>query len=1219
MIRTLNRGHVLAAVIACTVSGQSWADDQPHHCDADNADHCRLPEQHGKLIANSVVRETGAPPVNTELHGVAPNDAGDCKATAPIPAPAFRISVDGVPLDESTGMDSTDAQRCADLALAHADIQIRYDSGEQTPWLNAHATPNAVIAGQAVRFATYSNYAAWIDKAELRIFASDRTPNQQPLVVVPVAINAIASWTPPAQTFDTYAYVLRVYAKDGKFDETRAKPLKVLRNLPATQEPIDDVLAGYGENSLTLHNIAVKGGAVTASGTQIQAGDIVQFMGGEIPVDKAGKFAARQILPPGPHTVVVTVRDTKGNESRFTRNLTIADHDWFYIGLADLTLGHNSTSGPIQLVTGDAGKHYDDTISVDGRLAFYLKGMIKGEYLLTAAADTREQPFKDLFSNFASKDPRYLLRRLDAERYYPVYGDDSTTLDDAPTQGKFFVKVERGDSQVMWGNFQTSLTGTEFVQYNRGLYGAHVKLVSPDTTAYGEKRGSVEGFVADPGSLPGRDEFRGTGGSLYYLRRQEVTQGSERAWIEVRDKDTGLVLQTRYLTPGQDYDVNYLQGRVLLREALGSTADGGTLIRDGALSGQFAYLVISYEYTPGLESLNDLVSGGRAQYWVNDQVGVGVTDYRQDSTGMWQRLNGADLTLRYKPGTYLKIEGAHSAGPGSGSNLSQDGGYNFSGLAAGDGTANAKRIEVASDFSELDPDWKGRAKAYKQDRGAGFSGPGQITGSEDFAQQGAAIDWSVTEATTLTVKADELNAETRRVRAAEVDAHHQLNRNWAVAAGIKNDDRQSDVVSASPLLDQNGNRTDVIVRGEYQPDTGKDRKPDWSAYSYLQGTAARSGSRADNDRIGLGGTRQISKRASLSSEASGGDGGFGALARGDYQVDDNSSLYLNYALDTDRTDTGYRGRQGLLSAGGRNRYSDSVSVFGEERLQHGEGPSGLTHAYGIDLTPNERWNYGLTGEVGTLSDPVIGDMDRKALGTSIGYHRDETKFASNLEYRTEQATIDNRRTWLMRNTLGYQVDPEWRFLGRLNFSFSHSSAGAFYDGNYVEFVSGYAYRPIDNDKWNTLLKYTYFLNLPSPGQLTPSDSIADYAQRSHVLSADSIYDIRPWVSIGGKYGLRLGELRDTRSGGDWQSSLAQLAILRADFHWVHNWDIVVEGRVLDLRAAEDRRTGMLLGVYRHVTDHVKIGIGYNFTDFSDDLTDLSYRSEGWFVNVMGKF
>jgi hypothetical protein len=32
---------------------------------------------------------------------------------------------------------------------------------------------------------------------------------------------------------------------------------------------------------------------------------------------------------------------------------------------------------------------------------------------------------------------------------------------------------------------------------------------------------------------------------------------------------------------------------------------------------------------------------------------------------------------------------------------------------------------------------------------------------------------------------------------------------------------------------------------------------------------------------------------------------------------------------------------------------------------------------------------------------------------------------------------------------------------------------------------------------------------------------------------------------------------------------------------------------------------------------VKVGVGYNFTDFPEDLTDLSFRSEGAFVNLIG--
>ena len=40
-------------------------------------------------------------------------------------------------------------------------------------------------------------------------------------------------------------------------------------------------------------------------------------------------------------------------------------------------------------------------------------------------------------------------------------------------------------------------------------------------------------------------------------------------------------------------------------------------------------------------------------------------------------------------------------------------------------------------------------------------------------------------------------------------------------------------------------------------------------------------------------------------------------------------------------------------------------------------------------------------------------------------------------------------------------------------------------------------------------------------------------------------------------------------------------------------------------------------MYRYVGKHLKVGAGYNFTDFSDDLTDLSYDHQGAFLNVIG--
>jgi len=50
---------------------------------------------------------------------------------------------------------------------------------------------------------------------------------------------------------------------------------------------------------------------------------------------------------------------------------------------------------------------------------------------------------------------------------------------------------------------------------------------------------------------------------------------------------------------------------------------------------------------------------------------------------------------------------------------------------------------------------------------------------------------------------------------------------------------------------------------------------------------------------------------------------------------------------------------------------------------------------------------------------------------------------------------------------------------------------------------------------------------------------------------------------------------------------------------------------------DERRSGLLAVVSRYIGDNLKVGLGYNFTDFSDDLTDLNYDHQGVFLNLTG--
>ena len=130
-------------------------------------------------------------------------------------------------------------------------------------------------------------------------------------------------------------------------------------------------------------------------------------------------------------------------------------------------------------------------------------------------------------------------------------------------------------------------------------------------------------------------------------------------------------------------------------------------------------------------------------------------------------------------------------------------------------------------------------------------------------------------------------------------------------------------------------------------------------------------------------------------------------------------------------------------------------------------------------------------------------------------------------------------------------------------------------------------------------------------------SLAD--QRSHVLAIEGIYDLNQKWELGAKLAYKMGDTRLTRGNGPWFETGAHLAVARARYHMLKKWDALFEYRWLETEERDDDKQGALLGVYRHVGDHLKVGAGYNFTDFNDDLTDNDYDSNGWFFDITGKY
>src|SRR5262250_2084989 len=116
--------------------------------------------------------------------------AQELRPKSPYELNVMHITVDGKPIDDPD-RSSSDIQRCTDVALNSASIQFHFDNLESRPRLGVTAHPVAEAmsdldggpAASVVRFQMYSNYASFIERAEIRIFEQEQSLQAKPLAI----------------------------------------------------------------------------------------------------------------------------------------------------------------------------------------------------------------------------------------------------------------------------------------------------------------------------------------------------------------------------------------------------------------------------------------------------------------------------------------------------------------------------------------------------------------------------------------------------------------------------------------------------------------------------------------------------------------------------------------------------------------------------------------------------------------------------------------------------------------------------------------------------------------------------------------------------------------------------------------------------------------------------------------------------------------------------
>ncbi len=217
--------------------------------------------------------------------------------------------------------------------------------------------------------------------------------------------------------------------------------------------------------------------------------------------------------------------------------------------------------------------------SVRSRLAFFYRGQfLTAKNLLTLAYDSNRP-----INRTSGRDRLFQFDPLD--RAYPLFGDSSTRFEDAQTNSKLYLRLDRGRSYFLFGDFESENRHAGLASYTRKLTGVKVHLENA-------KGDYISLTGARPDTAFARDVFPGGALGFARLSHAEVLPGSESLIIEVRDRrNPETILSREALIRSVDYNLDAATGEVFFLRPI-STFD---------FSFNLVQVVATYEYAAGLD------------------------------------------------------------------------------------------------------------------------------------------------------------------------------------------------------------------------------------------------------------------------------------------------------------------------------------------------------------------------------------------------------------------------------------------------------------------------------------------------------------------------------------------------------------------------------------------------------------------------------------------
>lgn len=941
-------------------------------------------------------------------------------------------------------------------------------------------------------------------------------------------------------------------------------------------EPIPELVLQLPPAGLELRHSQLVIPGLTKPGNRVVINDA------PVPVDDEGYFAATMELTEGSNRIVAEVTDTEGYQGRIEREVDYRAKSMFLMAFADARIASMQTTGNLRA----AGANEGSEIRVDGRVSYYLKGWVKGKYLVTSAFDSGRHEAGGVFADLDDTDSRRLLTNIDPDQHYPVYGDSSTVVYDTERTGKFYLAVESDLLDVRIGAYALNLGDTELAGYRRTLDGARVKWRSDD----GDKPVTTATvFTSSVRQQPVHDVIATTGGTLYYLSQDEVIEGSEQVTLVVRDQHTGVVLRRIPQARNVDYSIKYAEGRLLFRQPLSSMDTDSTIIAQDLLGGNPMSLEVDYETRSN--GMRQSISGGRVQRRIGNGLTVGgsyVTDKQLTSE---YSLAGVDAELRLNEHARIVAELAGSSGNDSINFISTDGGLNYTAVAQdSDNSGKALKLATELDIGAIRgkaPD-EMQAGAYFKRLDDGFRSAGNAA-EHGTEKMGLHFAWKMTERSSLLARHD------RQRQIVGDNADVQTTVQW---------NRYSDRLKLTLEL-QDRTMRDTTSRRQETAVAGQ-AKMAWTGKlsTTLEYQQALRGEENQQTTAGL--DYRIGESITLLGRASIGTRGhaseFGARANLD-----GKQIYATRR----RTFEGGRSENATVF-GAEAPYGESGRVYSEYQWGSvGEG-SRLQSLVGM----RRRWYFGegfnllVAGEHSQL-DMSTDNSGRYTFALGLNYDNDGVLRARSLNEWRRDRGLAERSQFITDTFAELSLNDSFTLQGKFRLSrtdATNTDSGA----SFHEQSIGLAYRPAETDRFNALARITLLSEEP----LERAAGRAPYD--SQVFSADWSYDISKRLEWVGKQAMRVKESGDNSL--EAFTTTTQLSIQRVNVSLLREFAVGVEYRRLDQDETGTARSGWLAEVMWDHFQHLRLGVGFNFTDFTDDeFSDHDYSEYGWFLRLQGKY